>query len=142
MENQSQIYPFSLLSKSEQEEVTNTFSYEKFKKGTIILEHEITRLEKLYILSKGHAQYHFESHNTKILTGELVPGDNFGGLSLLFNDSISIRSLIVLEDSTFLTLRADFFSTICRKNPKFQDYFTNEFGRCMLKKTFASAPMP
>jgi len=137
MENQSQIYPFSLLSKSEQKEVTHAFSYEKFKKDTIILEQEITRLEKLYILSHGHAQYHFESHNTKILTGELAPGDNFGGLSLLLNDSISIRSLIVLEDSTFLTVGADLFLSICRKNSRFQDYFTNEFGKCMLNKTFA-----
>ena len=137
MKKDSQIYPFSLLSKKEQEKLYNEFSYEKVRKNTILLEQEITGVEKLYTLSKGHAQYYYELNNTKILTGELHQGDNFGGISILLNDAVSIRSLKILEDSVFLTLKTDFFLTVCKANPKFQDYFTNEFGKCMLSKSFA-----
>ena len=137
MKKDSQIYPFSLLSKKEQEKLYNEFSYEKVRKNTILLEQEITGVEKLYTLSKGHAQYYYELNNTKILTGELHQGDNFGGISILLNDAVSIRSLKILEDSVFLTLKTDYFLTVCKANPKFQDYFTNEFGKCMLSKSFA-----
>jgi len=137
LKKESQMYPFSMLSKKDQEELAPAFSYEKIKENTIFLEQEITRVEKFYILSKGHAQYYYELNNTKILTGELQPGDNFGGLSILLNDSVSIRSLKALENCVFITLKADFFLTICKANPKFQDYFTNEFGKGMLNKSFA-----
>ena len=137
MKNESQIYPFSLLSKLEQEALTTAFSFEKINKDTVLLEQEITRVEKFYILSKGHANYYYERNNTKLLIGELRAGDNFGGLSLLLNDAISIRSLEILEDSVFATLKANFFLNLCTANVKFQNYFTNEFGRCMLNKSFA-----
>lgn len=137
MKQELQVYPFSLLSMQEQVELTPAVSYEKVEKDTILFEQEITRVEKIYILSKGHAQYYYELNNTKILSGELHPGDNFGGLSILLNDAISIRSLIVLEDAVFMTLEADCFLTLCKKNLSFQDYFTNEFGKCMLNKFFA-----
>jgi len=133
----SDIYPFSMLSKQEQEKLTNAFSYEKVKKATVLLEQEITRIEKVYILSKGFAQYYYELNNTKILTGELKPGGNFGGISILLNDSIAIRSLKTLKDSVFVTLDASFFLDLCKKHPEFQDYFTNEFGKCMLNRSFA-----
>lgn len=137
MKTESQVYPFSKLSNQEQEKLYNAFSYEKVKKDTVVFEQEITRVDKLYVLSKGSGQYGYETRNTKILTGELKPGDNFGGLSILFNDAVSIRSLTLLEDSVFVTLEAAFFLNVCENNPEFQDYFTNEFGKCMLNKTFA-----
>jgi len=137
LKKESHIYPFSLLSEQEQEKLCSAFSSEKVKKDTVILEQEITSVEKLYILSKGCAQYYYELNNTKILAGELKRGGNFGGISILLNDAVSIRSLKVLEDSEFVTLKADLFLTICKTDSKFQDYFTNEFGRCMLNKSFA-----
>lgn len=137
MKKEFEIYPFSILSKTAQEKLTPTFSHEKVGKTTILLEQEISSVEKLYILSKGSAQYYYELNNTKILTGRLEPGDTFGGLSILLNDAVSIRSLEILEDSVFLTLKADVFLSICKTTPKFQDYFTNEFGRSMLNKSFA-----
>jgi len=137
LKKESQIYPFSVLSKQDQEELTNAFSYEKVRKGTVLLEQEITSVEKLYILSRGRAQYYYELNNTKILTGNLNQGDNFGGISILLNDAVSIRSLKILEDCVFLTLNADLFLSVCKANPKFQDYFTNEFGKNMLNKSFA-----
>ncbi|WP_457551051.1 DUF294 nucleotidyltransferase-like domain-containing protein [Desulfobacula sp.] len=137
MKKEAQIYPFSILLKQEQDQLTTNLSYEKVKKGHVIFEQEITNVEKFYILSQGHAQYYYEMNHTKILTGELQPGDNFGGLSILLNDAVSIRSLETLEDSVFMTLEADLFLSICKMNQEFQDYFTSEFGKCMLNKSFS-----
>lgn len=36
-----------------------------------------------------------------------------------------------------MTLEADVFLGLCRNYPEFREYFTNEFGKCMLNKAFA-----
>ncbi|NOX33977.1 MAG: cyclic nucleotide-binding protein, partial [Deltaproteobacteria bacterium] len=66
MKKGSGIYPFSSLSKEEQKKLAEAFSYKKVRKNTILLEQETTRVEKLYILSKGLARYYYELNNTKI----------------------------------------------------------------------------
>lgn len=133
----SRVFPFSVLPAKEEKALLNHFSYEKITKNTVLLEQELTRIEKFYTLSSGMGHYYFEDRNTKTLKGDLNPGGNFGGLSILFNDGVSIRSLELLEDSVFITLDANIFLNLCRNYSLFQGYFTNEFGKCMLNKSFA-----
>ena len=133
----SRLSPFSILPQKEQKAVLNSFSYEKISKDTVLLEQELTRVEKFYTLSSGIGHYYFEDRNVKILEGKMNPGDNFGGISILFNEGVSIRSLELLEDSVFVTLDSIFFLDLCRNYPLFQEYFACEFGKCMLNKSFA-----
>jgi CBS domain-containing protein len=137
MEKQSLNTPLSLLSSEKQKGINSDFSLEKIAKNYVLFEQEITKVEKFYILSKGLARFYYEQNNRQILTGELKPGDNFGGISILLNDTVSIRSLIALEDCLFTTITADSFLKLCKANQEFKDYFTNEFGKCMLNKSFA-----
>ena len=137
MESQSLNNPLSLFSSDKQKEINSDFSLEKVSKGVVLFEQEITKVEKFYILSKGLAKFYYGQNNRQILTGELKPGDNFGGISILLNDAVSIRSLIALEDCQFTTIAADSFLKLCKENQEFQDYFTSEFGKCMLNKSFA-----
>jgi len=138
METQNFKNPLLLLSKERQQKIEKNYNaIEKISKNQVLFEQEISKVEKFYILSKGHAKYYYEQNNKQILSGELNPGDDFGGISILLNDAVSIRSLIALEDCVFTTLPADAFLKLCKENKKFQDYFTSEFGRCMLNKSFA-----
>ncbi|MCP4718439.1 MAG: CBS domain-containing protein [Desulfobacteraceae bacterium] len=134
---QKPAFAFSALSKSEEQELYNAFSYEKYAKDTTLFVQEISLVEKLFILSKGSVAYYFEKDNTKQLKGRLGSGDTFGGLSILFNDQMAIHTLATLEETVFLTIDAHAFSDLCKRNKGFQKYFTNEFGRCMLNRTFA-----
>ena len=131
-------FAFSSLSKSEEQNLYNAFQYEKYSKGSVLFIQEISRVEKFLIISKGSAAYYFEQDNTRLLKGKLLPGDTFGGLSILFNDQMAIHTLTPLEETVFLTIDALFFSDLCKKNQNFQEYFTSDFGRCMLNKTFAN----
>jgi CBS domain-containing protein len=137
LKEKTQVYPFSILPHDEQKKLFNCFSYEKADKNTILADQEFTEIKKIYILSKGLAKYYYRLDHTKILKGELKPGNNFGGLSLLFNNGVSIRSLEVCENSSFMTLDAGTFLSLCRSYPEFLDYFACEFGRCMTKPSFA-----
>jgi CBS domain-containing protein len=137
LENLALLLPFSVLPDKEQKAVFNMFSYEKVFKDTVLIEQEITKVEKFYTLCSGHCYYYFEDRHATILEGWLNPGDSFGGLAILFNDTIAIRSLKILEDSIFVTLDADYFLGLCKNYTAFQEDFTNKLGKCMLNKGFA-----
>ena len=137
MESQLDQAPFSFLPAKAKEVLLSHFSSETIKKDTILLAQEISSIEKFLVLSQGSAQYYFEQNNEKTLMGRLNQGDNFGGISILLNDGVAIRTLKALEDSVFLSLDADIFLKTCAESEKFKAYFTNAFGNLMLNKSYA-----
>lgn len=130
--------PFSLLTEAEKKDLAQWLSHETHAAGQMVLVQEFTRVDKLYIVSKGRARYGFYQSRIRLLKGRLEPGDNFGGLSILLNDHVAIRSLETLEETTFLSIEAESFLSLCRQNPSFQAYFTTRFGELMLDQTFAA----
>jgi signal-transduction protein with cAMP-binding, CBS, and nucleotidyltransferase domain len=102
LKNELDQAPFSFLPEKEKKDLLSLFSSETIKKDTILLVQEISSIDKLLILSQGSARYYFEQNNEKTLQGRLNEGDNFGGISILLNDAVAIRTLKVLEDSAFL----------------------------------------
>ena len=129
--------PFSFLPEKAIEDLLSHFSSETIKKDTILLTQEISPVEKFIVLSQGSAQYFFEQNNEKTLQGRLSEGDNFGGISILLNDAVAIRTLKALEDSVFLNLDADIFLKTCTEFEEFKTFFTNAFGNLMLNKSYA-----
>jgi CBS domain-containing protein len=129
--------PFELLPPEILEKLQGDFAHESHEKGTILLTQEISMVEKFYILISGAAQCYFEENFARTLKKDLKEQHNFGGISILMNDSISTRTLKVLEDSEFITLENHIFSHLCKENKAFREYFTAEFGKCMLNKSYA-----
>ena len=116
MESQLEKAPFSFLPEKAKQELLSHFSSETIKKDTILLDQEISSIEKFLVLSQGSAQYYFEQNNEKTLQGRLNQGDNFGGISILLNDGVATRTLRALEDSVFLSLDADIFLKTCAES--------------------------
>jgi CBS domain-containing protein len=137
LENKLDKAPFSFLPEKAKEDLLSHFSSETIKKDTILQVQEISPIEKFLVLSRGSAQYYFEHNNEKTLQGRLNEGDNFGGISILLNDAVAIRTLQVLEDSDFLSLDANIFLKTCAEFEEFKAFFTNAFGALMLNKSFA-----
>jgi CBS domain-containing protein len=137
LKNKLDKVPFSFLPGKAKEDLLNHFSSETIKKDTILLAQEISSIEKFLVLSQGSAQYYFEQNNEKTLWGRLKEGDNFGGISILLNDAVAIRTLKVLENSVFLSLDANIFLKTCTEFEEFKAFFTNAFGKLMLNKSYA-----
>ena len=137
MKNKLDKAPFSFLPEKAKKDLLSHFSAETIKKDTILQVQEISSIEKFLVLSQGSAQYYFEQNNEKTLQGRLNEGDNFGGISILLNDAVAIRTLKVLENSVFLSLDANIFLKTCAEFEEFKAYFTNAFGKLMLNKSYA-----
>ncbi len=107
-------------------------------KDQIVFTQGISRIDALYIIQKGAAERYFEESNHITLHDQISEGSLFGGISMLLNNSISIRSLKTTEDTHFYTWPRQRFLDVCNRFESFSEYFTDTFGKRMLDRSYAS----
>lgn len=130
--------PFSFLPESEIAIIARELSVIFHPKDQIVFTQGISRIDALYIIQKGAAERYFEENNQVTLCDQISEGSLFGGISMLLNNSISIRSLKTTEDTHFYTWRRQQFLDVCNRFESFSDYFTDTFGKRMLDRSYAS----
>ncbi len=133
----SKLPPFSFISAEKMEELFPHFSTESHEKEKILFVQETSQVEGLYIIHKGAAERYFEHKQDKILKGVLSEWDYYGGISILVNDGVAVRTLKLIEDTDFFVLNKTRFLELCAQFQSFKEYFTNAFGRQMLDKAYA-----
>ena len=132
----SNIEPFSFLPKKEIKLIADLIQVELYEKKKILFRQGISKLEKLYILKEGTAERFYEDVDQKIITDALHKGEVFGGISIILNESVVIRSLEIQDNTSFYTIPKNVFLSLCDKYEDFKYYFTNIFGKRMLDKTY------
>ncbi len=129
--------PFSLLPDEAIENAASKMSNVKYPEGAILFVQDRTKVENLYIICKGAAERYYEESDRKIrgaLSGE---GTVYGGISMLLNDGVAVRTLRINEDSEFYVLPKKDFLDLCDRHPAFVGYFTEAFGKRMMDKAYA-----
>ncbi len=130
--------PFSFLPEEEIEQIAGELTLVHHPKNSVLYLQARSRVGYLYILQKGSAERYFEEAGRKKMIGLMGEGDIYGGISILMNDGISVRTLRVVEDSYFYLLSKDTFLRLCDSYETFSDYFTDAFGKRMLEKSYAA----
>ena len=133
----SGLVPINFLPEEEINRIAASISIINYPEDTMLFIQGQSKLEYLYIIKKGAAERYFEENDEKILRGILGEGDMYGGISMLMNKGLAIRTLRVTEDSYFYILPKEIFLDICRKYEAFSDYFTDTFGKRMLDRSYA-----
>jgi len=133
----SRLAPFSFLPEEEIDRVAAAISIIYQPQDTVLFHQGRGKVENLYIISKGAAERYYEEDDEKRLRGVLGEGDMYGGISLLLNKGIPIRTLKTTEDAQFYMLSGEDFIDICKQHESFSDYFTDTFGKRMLDRSYA-----
>ncbi|CAB1058863.1 Predicted signal-transduction protein containing cAMP-binding and CBS domains [Olavius sp. associated proteobacterium Delta 1] len=133
----SGLVPFTFLPEEEISRIAASISIINYPEDTMLFIQGQSKLEYLYIIKKGAADRYFEEKDKKTLRGMLGEGDMYGGISMLMNKGLAIRSLRVTEDSYFYILSKEIFLDVCQKYEAFSDYFTDTFGKRMLDRSYA-----
>jgi CBS domain-containing protein len=133
----SGLVPFNFLPEEEISRIAASISIINYPEDTLLFIQGQSKVEYLYIIKKGAAERYFEENDEKALRGILGEGDMYGGISMLMNKGLSIRTLRVTEDSYFYIVAKEFFLDICQKYEAFSDYFTDTFGKRMLDRSYA-----
>ena len=134
----ARVTPFSFLPEETLEQIAPQLSVVRYRENAVLFVQGRSRLGYLYILQKGSAERYYEESGRKNLRSVLGPGDVYGGISMLLNDGITVRTLQVSAGSFFYILPKKAFLDICNDHPVFRDYFTDTFGRRMLDRSYAS----
>lgn len=134
----SNIEPFSFLPEKEIKHISDLIQVELFNEKKILFRQGISKLKKIYILKEGTAERFYEATDKKIVTDALHKGEVFGGISILLNESIAIRSLKIQDNTCFYTFPKNVFISLCDKYEDFKYHFTNIFGKRMLDKTYSN----
>ena len=133
----SGLVPFNFLPEEEINRVAASISIINYPEDTMLFIQGQSKVEYLYIIKKGAAERYFEENEEKTLRGMLGEGDMYGGISMMMNKSVAIRTLRVTEDSYFFILSKEIFLDICSKYEAFSDFFTDTFGKRMLDRSYA-----
>jgi len=134
----SGIAPFSFLPPEELQNYATQFSTVHYPKDTVIFVQGESRVDGLYVLHKGAAERYFQDNSQKNLRGVLAEGEIFGGISMLLNDLIAVRTLRTTEDTYFYKLPQNVFFEICKQHEAFGDFFTDTFGKRMMDRYYAA----
>ncbi|MCG8336718.1 MAG: DUF294 nucleotidyltransferase-like domain-containing protein [Proteobacteria bacterium] len=134
----SQVDPFSFLPEKEIEKVAQQVFIAHYKKDKVLFSQGQSTVDYLYIIQKGAAERYFEENNEKKLSGILMEGQMFGGISMLLNNGIPVRTLRLAEKTYFYLLPKSYFLKLCKNYEVFSEYFTDTFGKRMLNKTYST----
>ena len=129
--------PFSFLPEEVLETVAAEIALVKYSADTVIFIQDRSTVDYLYILQAGAAERYFEDKGKQILKAVLSEGDLFGGISILLNNSIAVRTLRTTEDTSFYILPQKRFRQLCDSHDAFSEYFTDTFGKRMLDRSYA-----
>jgi len=134
----STIEPFSFLPNDELDRIAGEMTVVQYFKGTIPFVQGATRVGYLYILQKGSAERYFEENGARSVLELMEEGDIYGGISMLLHDGLSVRTVKILETSTFYLLPKKRFLELCDEYESVTEFFTDIFGKRMLEKSYAS----
>jgi CBS domain-containing protein len=109
------IPPFSFLPEDEINALVDHLSMVHYQAETVLFVQGKSRIGYLYILRKGSAERYYENGDQKTMIGLLSEGDIFGGISMLSNDGISLRTLHLKEDSDFYILPKKNYLDLCSR---------------------------
>ncbi len=131
------VIPFSFLAEEDLDGMIKSLSLIHHNADTVLFIQGQSKLSYLYVVQKGAAEFYYEQQGQKTLNGFISEGDTFGGISMLLNNNVSIRTLRVEEDIYFYALPRAHFVKLCRNCPAFSEFFTDTFGKRMLDRTYA-----
>jgi CBS domain-containing protein len=134
----SSIAPFTFLPEVDIDRAAEAISMVHYSKGSFLFIEGNTAITHLYVLHKGSARI-YHGHNGHKKSQEILgEGDMYGGISMLLNNDLAVRTLEITEDSYFYLLPNDIFVSLCEQHPVFSDFFTDTFGKRMLDKSYAA----
>ncbi|KPJ74419.1 MAG: hypothetical protein AMJ54_17070 [Deltaproteobacteria bacterium SG8_13] len=134
----SGIEPFSFLPEEEIGRISEAVKVVRYPKNTVLFVQGSSRIGYLYILQKGSAERYYEEGGKRSMRELLSEGDMYGGISILLNDGISVRTVRTLEEAYFYMLPKQQFLALCRSYESFTEFFTDTFGKRMLERSYAA----
>ena len=135
----NQTQPFAALTVQDRRDLAPEMIRKRFPKGEILAVQNKTVVEHVLVIVSGTLELFFEENGQRTISGELHAGDIFGGISLLMNAGLAVRTVQAKTDTlAFVMLKKDFLS-LCTRQPNVAKFFVDEFSHRMLERILRGA---
>ncbi|MCW8800664.1 MAG: glucokinase, partial [Desulfobacter sp.] len=114
---------FASLPREEIEKVAEAVSVKDYAKDHVLAIQGQTKIDSLYVVQKGSFALFDEKNGTKKLAGFIKSGEVFGGITILMNAGISLRTVIVDQDCHGYMIAESVFRDLCDRYTTFYEYF-------------------
>jgi len=131
----SEIPLFSILPNKELKKIADTISVKNYPKGTSIAIQGKTTIDSVFVIIKGILVLYYEKNGEKILSGYYKQGEVFGGITILLNSGMSLRTVMVDEDCSLYSIPKKVFIDICTRFRPFYEYYLENFGKNTLDES-------
>ena len=132
------IAPFSDLAEVQREQLARKVTEAIFSSETVVALQSKTRIDHVSIIERGVLEIYYDKEGERYLSGLLKPGDLFGGISILMNQGISLRSVTAQKDATVYQIPKRDFLELCSTHKGFHRHFVDIFTRRMRDESYAA----
>ncbi|CAB5157103.1 hypothetical protein D3OALGA1CA_4803 [Olavius algarvensis associated proteobacterium Delta 3] len=130
--------PFSSLPKEEIQRLAGHVSRKRIEAGTLLAHQNKSGVDGVYLIESGLIELYYEQNGGKILSGYLKPGELFGGISILMNGGIALRTVRVEKTAACMRIPKSEFLNLCTRFHTFNEYFVDTFSKRMLDESYAA----
>lgn len=132
------VAPFDILPEDKLQEIVDLFEVRDYNQQKTLYEQEISKLRGVEIIVSGSFDtFFYDSERTKRKQVIQESGTIFGAISILLNQRLAIRTVIVEKNTQTLFLHRKYFRALCAEFPEFLKFFTSDFASRMLDPDFA-----
>jgi len=129
---------FSFLPENERHHIAESTKVVRYPAGTVFAEQGRSEIDGIFIPVEGSLALYIESESDRTLSGYIRPGDVFGGISILLNGGLSLRTVEVEIDCAGYTVGKDVFMGLCTRYSEFFDYFLENFSKNMFDSSLSA----
>ncbi|OWY23198.1 CBS domain-containing protein [Sphingobacteriales bacterium UPWRP_1] len=129
--------PFSFLDLADIDLLTQKATTALFSNGALIYVQQKSEVNQIAVVAKGALKIFLVKENENLLQQYLEEGEIYGGISVLLNEGISLRTVQAWGSTELILIPADDFRVVCEHNKEFTDFFTDLFSRRMMNRAYA-----
>jgi len=120
---------FASLPRAEIEKVAQAVAVKDFPKEHVFAIQGETKIDSVYVVQKGSFSLFDEKNGGRKLAGFIKPGEVFGGITILMNAGISLRTVIVDQACHGYMISESVFRDLCNRYTTFYEYFLENFSK-------------
>ncbi len=129
---------FSFLPKEDLKQVAQAATIQRYDKGTIFAEQDKTIVDNIYVVRSGVLELLDEKKGTRMHSGLITAGEVFGGITIMMNGGVSLRTVIVDEACSGYAIPTETFQDLCRRFKPFYEFFLENFSKNIIDKSLTS----
>jgi CBS domain-containing protein len=128
---------FKFLPRGDIAKLAAAAEIREYNNNDILAKQDQTELDHIYVLSKGQLTYIHENQGQRLQLGNVMKGDVLGGISLLMNGGVSMRSVEAYGKARCYLIPKGLFLDLCARSEELYEYFLENYNKNMVDSTLA-----